>query len=116
MSFPNNSLVEFSNFTGKEPSDSSTVTGVTITDGQITSDARIGHTLKQLQVLLVPSTEWDIQPNTGVGDMANFHMAYNGKVIDVTLYFSGQGENARCIQAVVEEVYGLSSEDSALLG
>lgn len=105
----------FSNFLGQVPDDDSEVMSVVITDGQITEDARIGLTYRQLSVLLVPSTEWDVQPNGTVGDMANFHMAYNGEVIDVTLYFSGQGEDAHCIQAQVEQLLTLSDEDRALL-
>lgn len=115
LNFPYHSQVEFSNFYGQEPEESSYVTGVTITDGHITADARIGHTMKQLQVLLEPTTAWDIQPQLGVGQRASFHMAHNGTVVEVTLYFSGEGEDAHCIQAYVGELTRFTQEDYDLL-
>lgn len=116
LNFPHHSYVEFSDFFGDKPLDSSTVFGVTITEGLITERAQIGDTMNQLQAMLTPTTEWHMEQNGSVGETANFHMAYNGKVIEVTLYFSGEGESARCIQAYVGELYSLTDEDRALLG
>ena len=57
--------------------------------------------MKQLQVMLESTDEWLVQPQEGVGQRADFRMVYQGRTMDVTLYFDGEGEDATCIQASV---------------
>lgn len=101
LSFPHHSFVEFAGLTGGSPSDTSTVSSVTITEGHITEDARIGHTMSQLKAMMPSSSDWTIQDNPGVGDQASFTMTYGGRTISVVLYFDGTGDSATCIQASV---------------
>lgn len=101
LNFPYHAQVVFENFNGQLPADGDVVVSVTITNGSITENARVGWTMKQLQVMLESTDEWLVQPQEGVGQRADFRMVYQGRTMDVTLYFDGEGEDATCIQASV---------------
>lgn len=101
LSFPYHSQIEFGNYVGQEPGDDAIVVGVVITQGDITDRARIGDTLRQLQALITADDEWTVQPQQGVGQSAFCTTTVNGETLEVILYFSGEGEDAHCIQAYV---------------